>query len=202
MSRHRLGLRNVELDILGRAYEYLLRLLETHGVEENGQAITPTTFAMARMNAVTHDIETDIRLGDTMRHPAFEDEEEGLSVIITSDEAARNDYNLSPSRYVATNEQEDALPLEEAVVRLREAEEERPEADRRLAEILQVLEVGKYERVRTETPSSSFHPFEGVRLHTAGRVFRHHLHAPARPFVRARGGWKHGVERMGADCAG
>ena len=32
--------------------------------------------------------------------------EEGLSAVITTAEAARNDYNLSPSRYVAQNDGE------------------------------------------------------------------------------------------------
>jgi len=366
LSKHRLGLHDVEPDILGRAYEYLLRkfaegqgqsagefytprevailmaqlldpqpgatvydptcgsggllikchlrLLETHGVKENGrlklppgvaplrlfgQEINPTTFAMARMNAVIHDLQADIRIGDTMRHPTFKDNagrlqtfdrvtanpmwnqnfpvetyendpyerfrlgtppassadwgwlqhmlaslnergkmavvldtgavsrgsgnqgsnrerdirkafvesdlieavillpenlfynttapgiilvvnrrkrrpgeillinasqqfakgrpknylteehiariaalyhewraEDGMSTIITNDEAARNDYNLSPSRYVSTNGKEEVLPLEEAVVRLLEAEEERVEADRALNEVL------------------------------------------------------------------
>jgi type I restriction enzyme M protein len=62
--------------------------------------------------------------------------EAGLAAIITSDEAARNDYNLSPNRYVSINGKEDVLPLEEAVVRLLEAEEERAEADRALNEVL------------------------------------------------------------------
>ena len=372
LSHHRLGLRDVEPDILGRAYEYLLRkfaegqgqsagefytprevavlmarilepapgmtvydpacgsggllikchlrLLETHGVDSNGgrrlpsekaplkifgQEINPTTFAMARMNAVIHDLEADIRIGDTMRNPAFKDAtgrlmrfdlvtanpmwnqdfptdvyendpyerfvfgippassadwgwlqhmlaslkdtgrmavvldtgavsrgsgnkgsnrerdirknfverdlvetvvllpenlfynttapgiiivinrrkphtgeillinasklftkgrpknyldhehiekiadlyhqwkaEEGLSAIITNEEAARNDYNLSPSRYVASNDQEEVLPLEEAVILLHEAEEERKEADQVLEEILKALGLG------------------------------------------------------------
>ncbi|ABQ91065.1 type I restriction-modification system subunit M [Roseiflexus sp. RS-1] len=376
LSRHRLGLQDVEPDILGRAYEYLLRkfaegqgqsagefytpgevailmaqlldpqprmtvydptcgsggllikchlrLLETHGVRSGrkfstatpgvaplrlfGQEINPATFAMARMNAVIHDLEADIRIGDTMRHPAFVDaagrlqtfdrvtanpmwnqkfpvetyendpyerftlgipphssadwgwlqhmlaslHERGkmavvldtgavsrgsgnqgsnrerdirkafverdlieavillpenlfynttapgiilvvnrrkarrgeillinasqqfakgrpknylteehiariadiyhqwrvgannhspLHTIITTDEAARNDYNLSPSRYVSVNGKEDVLPLEEAVVRLQEAEEERAEADRALNEVLRTLGV-------------------------------------------------------------
>ena len=369
LSKHRLGLYDVEPDILGRAYEYLLRkfaegqgqsagefytprevamlmahlldpesgmtaydptcgsggllikchlrLLETHGVMENGrrklppgvaplrlhgQEINLATFAMARMNAVIHDLEADIHIGDTMRRPAFVDTagrlqtfdrvtanpmwnqkfpietyendpydrfalgtppsssadwgwmqhmlaslnergkmavvldtgavsrgsgnqgsnrerdirkafverdlieavillpenlfynttapgiilvvnrckphrgeillinasqqfakgrpknhlteehiariaalyhewraEEGMSTIITNDEAARNDYNLSPSRYVSTNGKEEVLPLEEAVVRLLEAEEERAEADRALNEVLRRL---------------------------------------------------------------
>jgi type I restriction enzyme M protein len=373
LSRHRLGLQDVEPDILGRAYEYLLRkfaegqgqsagefytprevailmahlldpqpgmtvydptcgsggllikchlrFLETHGVKENGrlklppgvaplrlfgQEINPTTFAMARMNVIIHDLQADIRIGDTMRHPAFKDTagrlqtfdrvtanpmwnqkfpvetyendpyerftlgipphssadwgwlqhmlaslnergkmavvldtgavsrgsgnqgsnrerdirkafvardlieavillpenlfynttapgiilvvnrrkaeerrekillinasqqfvkgrpknylteehiariaalyhewraEDGISTIITNDEAARNDYNLSPSRYVSTNGKEEVLPLEEAVVRLQEAEEERAEADRALNEVLRTLGV-------------------------------------------------------------
>jgi len=67
--------------------------------------------------------------------------EEGISAIITNEEAARNDYNLSPSRYVSTNGREEVLLLEEAVVRLQEAEEERAEADRALHEVLRTLGV-------------------------------------------------------------
>jgi len=64
---------------------------------------------------------------------------EGLSKIISTDDAIRNDYNLSPSRYVATNNKEDALPLEEALVLLAEAEEERATADRALDAVLREL---------------------------------------------------------------
>ena len=138
LSKHRLGLDEVEPDLIGRAYEYLLRkfaedqgqsagefytprevgvlmarlldpqpgmevydpacgsggllvkchlrLLETHGVRKNGhlelppsvaplrvygQDINPTTFAMAWMNAVLHDMEAEIALSDTMQRPAF-----------------------------------------------------------------------------------------------------------------------------------
>ncbi|MBC7237337.1 MAG: SAM-dependent DNA methyltransferase [Chloroflexi bacterium] len=374
LSRHRLGLADVEPDILGRAYEYLLRkfaegqgqsagefytprevailmarlmepepgmrvydptcgsggllikchlrLLQRYGRPENGrlklpkdvaplrvygQEINPSTFAIARMNAVIHDLEADIRIGDTMRQPAFKDAagrlerfdlvvanpmwnqkfatetyendpferfpygtppsssadwgwlqhmlasleergrmavvldtgavsrgsgnqgsnrerdirrafverdlveavillpenlfyntpapgiilvinrakprpgeillinagqlfakgrpknyltdehietiarlyheweaEESLSAIITREEATRNDYNLSPSRYVSTNGAEEVLPLEEAMVRLQEAEEERAEADRALEEVLQRLGLGGF----------------------------------------------------------
>jgi len=68
--------------------------------------------------------------------------EEGLSAIITNAEAARNDYNLSPSRYVAGSEQDEVLPLEEAIVLLREAEEERAAADQSLEEVLAALGLG------------------------------------------------------------
>lgn len=66
-------------------------------------------------------------------------EVEGLSKIIKTEEAVRNDYNLSPSRYVASNHQEEVLPLEEVVVLLSEAEEERQAVDIELNEILTKL---------------------------------------------------------------
>ena len=66
-------------------------------------------------------------------------DEEGLCKVVKTAEAAKSDYNLSPSRYVAQNDQEEVLPLEDAVVQLREAEEERAEADRKLKEVLQGL---------------------------------------------------------------
>ena len=70
--------------------------------------------------------------------------EDGLSAIITKEEAARNDYNLSPSRYVASNDKEEVLPLEEAMVLLREAEEERAQADNELAQVLRTLGLGDF----------------------------------------------------------
>jgi type I restriction enzyme M protein len=65
--------------------------------------------------------------------------EEGLSAIITTEEAVRNDYNLSPSRYVASNDVEPPLPLEEALVLLAQAEEARAEADVELDAVLSGL---------------------------------------------------------------
>ena len=61
---------------------------------------------------------------------------EGMSAIITTEDAAKNDFNISPSRYVATNGKEDVVPLDEAVVLLAEAEEERAEADKDLDKVL------------------------------------------------------------------
>ena len=130
LSRHRLGLQDTEPDILGRAYEYLLRkfaegqgqsagefytpkevgwlmarllnpepyktiydpacgsggllikprllFAQTHPNEKSqapqiyGQELTPTTYAMAKMNAFLHDfIGADIQIGDTFRNPRF-----------------------------------------------------------------------------------------------------------------------------------
>lgn len=130
ISKHRLGLEDAEPDILGRAYEYLLRKFaegqgqsagefytpkevgwlmakllnpepystiydptcgsggllikgrlqfdEMHPGEKSqapqiyGQELTPTTYAMAKMNAFLHDfIGADIQIGDTFRNPKF-----------------------------------------------------------------------------------------------------------------------------------
>lgn len=64
---------------------------------------------------------------------------EALSAIIKKEEAVKNDYNLSPSRYVSVGGQEEVLPLEEAVVLLQEAEEERADADKELDKVLAKL---------------------------------------------------------------
>jgi type I restriction enzyme M protein len=66
-------------------------------------------------------------------------EEEGISKIIAREEAARNDYNISPSRYVSQNGEDDTLDLQDAIVQLKEAEEERKEADEKLQSILKEM---------------------------------------------------------------
>ena len=146
LSRHRLGLQDTEPDILGRAYEYLLRkfaegqgqsagefytpkevgwlmarllnlepyttiydpacgsggllikprllFAQTHPDEKSqapqiyGQELTPTTYAMAKMNAFLHDfIGADIQIGDTFRNPRF----------------AKNNSSLQRFDYVVAN---------------------------------------------------------------------------------------------------
>jgi type I restriction enzyme M protein len=66
-------------------------------------------------------------------------EQEGISKIVSTEDVAKNDYNLSPSRYVAQNGNDDVLPLDEAVLELKEAEEELQEVDRKLQAILKEL---------------------------------------------------------------
>ena len=137
LSRHRLGLQDTEPDILGRAYEYLLRKFaegqgqsagefytpkevgwlmaklinpepyttiydpacgsggllikprllfeQTHPDDKSqapqiyGQELTPTTYAMAKMNAFLHDfIGADIQIGDTFRNPRFAENNSSL----------------------------------------------------------------------------------------------------------------------------
>ena len=145
ISRYQLGLQNTEPDILGRAYEYLLRKFaegqgqsagefytpkevgwlmarlinpkphttiydpacgsggllikprllfkETHPEQQGaapqiyGQELTPTTYAMAKMNAFLHDfIGADLRIGDTFRNPGF---------VADDSELQRFDYVLA-----------------------------------------------------------------------------------------------------------
>ena len=75
-------------------------------------------------------------------HQARGRRQDHVSAIVTKEEVARNDYNLSPSRYVTTNGAEEVLPLEEAMVLLREAEEERAETDEELDQVLKKLGLG------------------------------------------------------------
>lgn len=62
-----------------------------------------------------------------------------FSRIISKEEAAKNDYNLSPSRYVATDEKEECLPIDETLVELAQVEEERKEIEAELNAIVQKL---------------------------------------------------------------
>lgn len=64
---------------------------------------------------------------------------DGLSKIILNEDAARSDFNLSPSRYVASDSKEEVLPVEEALVLLAEAEEEREAVDHELDAVLERL---------------------------------------------------------------
>jgi type I restriction enzyme M protein len=65
--------------------------------------------------------------------------QDALSAVITLNDAAENDFNLSPSRYVAVGEQFELLPVEDAVVLLAEAQEERLAADAQLRKVLTAL---------------------------------------------------------------
>ena len=66
-------------------------------------------------------------------------ENEGVSAIISKDEIIKNDFNLSPSKYVSTNGEDDTLPLDEAMVLLKEAQEEQAIADERFGHVLEVI---------------------------------------------------------------
>lgn len=66
----------------------------------------------------------------------------GLITVITNAEAAKNDYNLSPSRYVTIDHGIEAHPLDEAILLLNEAERERAAADHDLDHAIEQLGLG------------------------------------------------------------
>ena len=66
-------------------------------------------------------------------------EVESFSKIITNEDAARNDYNLSPSRYVATGDKEVYLPVDEVLVELEQVEEERKRIDKELNKLMRKI---------------------------------------------------------------
>jgi type I restriction enzyme M protein len=71
-------------------------------------------------------------------------EVDGFSKVITIEEAVKNDYNLSPSRYVATDSKEEYLPIDECIVELAQVEEERKAIDSELDNILRKIGFGGY----------------------------------------------------------
>ena len=65
--------------------------------------------------------------------------EEGITSIESKEKITKSDYNLSPSRYVSTNGEDTTLPLDEAIVLLKEAKEEQAKADANLERVLALL---------------------------------------------------------------
>jgi type I restriction enzyme M protein len=113
--------------------------IRTHAAAGLGQYLTDAVRAVARANP---------RLQGVIDMVDFNATAAGQRIVLDDylarliEEAARNDYNLFPSRYVSTDGAEETLPLGEAMVLLREAEEERAAADARLHEVLNVLGLG------------------------------------------------------------
>jgi type I restriction enzyme M protein len=69
-------------------------------------------------------------------------EEEKFSRIVDKAEIARNDYNISPSRYIYTADGEEYRPIAEIVEELNALEEEAKTTDAALKAILKQLGVG------------------------------------------------------------
>ena len=69
------------------------------------------------------------------------EEEEKLSRIVDHAELKKNDYNISPSRYIHTGNAETYRPLEEIVEELNIIEAEARETDKALREILKRIGV-------------------------------------------------------------
>ncbi|MEW8411286.1 MAG: class I SAM-dependent DNA methyltransferase [Candidatus Thiodiazotropha sp.] len=68
-------------------------------------------------------------------------EEEKLSRIVDHKELAKNDYNISPSRYIHTSDAETYRPIAEIVGELRAVEAEARETDKALKKILDKIGV-------------------------------------------------------------
>lgn len=66
-------------------------------------------------------------------------EEEKLSRIVDHAELKKNDYNISPSRYIHTSDAETYRPLAEIVAELDAIEAEAKETDKALGKILKQL---------------------------------------------------------------
>ena len=79
-------------------------------------------------------------ISDTLIHWK---EEEKMSRIVDYSEIKKNDYNISPSRYIQTGDTEIYRPLEEIVAELDAIEIEAKETDRTLREILAKMGVVK-----------------------------------------------------------
>ena len=62
-----------------------------------------------------------------------------LIKVIAKDEAVKNDYNLSPSRYVGNGKEEEYRDVDEILVELAELEEEREKADKDLNKIMKKI---------------------------------------------------------------
>ena len=66
-------------------------------------------------------------------------EKNGIGKIVTKEEIEKNDYNLSPSRYVSSNGEDTTLSLDEAIVLLKEAKEEQEKAEEKLNTVLKKM---------------------------------------------------------------
>ncbi|MCX6803840.1 MAG: N-6 DNA methylase, partial [Candidatus Diapherotrites archaeon] len=64
-------------------------------------------------------------------------EEKELSKIVKKEELVKNDYNISPSRYISSNIEDTTLPLEEAVVLFKESKEEQKRSDEKLKRVFE-----------------------------------------------------------------
>ena len=69
-------------------------------------------------------------------------EEEKFSRIVDHAELKKNDYNISPSRYIYTSDAETYRPIAEIVEELKVIEAEARETDKALSKILKQLGVG------------------------------------------------------------
>ena len=60
-------------------------------------------------------------------------------MIVDKNELAKNDYNISPSRYIHNGVTEEYKPVEDILVELTEVEAKTKEADKNLNKVLKKL---------------------------------------------------------------
>jgi type I restriction enzyme M protein len=63
-----------------------------------------------------------------------------VSCIVSRDEIIKNDYNISPSRYIHTGPSEEFRPINEIWFELQEAEEESKQIDTQLKNIMKLIQ--------------------------------------------------------------
>ena len=66
---------------------------------------------------------------------------EKYSRIVPLEEIAKNDFNISPSRYIHTGEGEEYRPIADILEELEDLEKEASETNQALYKILQILTV-------------------------------------------------------------
>ena len=67
-------------------------------------------------------------------------EEEKYSRVVTREEIVKNDFNISPSRYIHTGKGEEYRPIAEIMEELEELEREAVETDAALKKILKAIQ--------------------------------------------------------------
>ena|GEM_PF-4819353 len=106
------------------------------------QECSADNWAMANMNMILHDIEGVS--GNTFKSPKIRSKGKlrTLDWIVDHEELRKNDYNISPSRYIQTSNAETYRPIVEIVQELNVIEQEAQETDKAPREILKQLGVG------------------------------------------------------------
>ena len=72
-------------------------------------------------------------------------EEDGISKVINRDDIIKSDYNLSPSRFISKNDDENIIPIEDIINEIKDIEIERKNNDIALNNILKSLGYEGYE---------------------------------------------------------
>lgn len=66
-------------------------------------------------------------------------EVEKFSRIVGRDEIIKNDYNISPSRYIHTADGEEYRPIADILLELQEVEDESKQVDKKLKQIMALI---------------------------------------------------------------